>query len=331
MAGLANPQPRDNSREPRCFPPAVLPASVRFAASDFPRIRTPARAHAEPAHWLWPKPVRDCRSSRLIEIDAPCRCAWRRLGRQAQMREHALDQRGRFDRSDDLQLAATRATLNIDVEHPPEQARPTHARRGAMRMVTIGRVRRLRRRRRAGRRRQRSRAACASGTRRFLMPQHRLARRRLAAARVCTPIPFRAKRTNHGSAAAQPDTRIKWQIEVNGRDGKNVEDQMCLDVPARCDGGDVPGCACPMRRRSRRCTTKPGPFCRKVADWSGEVYVPRDLHGYSCIKIDTQSPGWGGPGRRRALGCLVGWPTDRVPVSSSTAAGCGLFPRRSAP
>ena len=127
--------------------PAVLPASVRFAASDFPRIRTPARAHAEPAHWLWPKPVRVCRSSRLIEIDAPRRCARRRLGRQAQMREHALDQRGRFDRSDDLQLAATRATLNIDVERPPEQARPTHACRGAMRMVTIGRVRRLRRNR----------------------------------------------------------------------------------------------------------------------------------------------------------------------------------------
>jgi hypothetical protein len=55
------------------------------------------------------------------------------------MRENALDHRRLFDRRDDLQFAATLATLNIDVVHPLEQARPTHTR-----MRAIGRVRRRR-------------------------------------------------------------------------------------------------------------------------------------------------------------------------------------------
>src|ERR1035437_2621140 len=82
------------------------------------------------------------------------------------------------------------------------------------------------RRRRAGgpARRLRARAACESGTRRLATTQPRLARRRLAAALVCAPVPFWTKRANHGPAAPQPDTRIKWQIEVNGRDGKDVEE-----------------------------------------------------------------------------------------------------------
>jgi hypothetical protein len=45
------------------------------------------------------------------------------------MREDALDHRRLFDRSDDLQLAATPATLNIKVEYTLQQPRPTHARR----------------------------------------------------------------------------------------------------------------------------------------------------------------------------------------------------------
>jgi len=51
------------------------------------------------------------------------------------MRENALDHRGLFDHSDVLELAATHATLNIKVVHPLEQARPTHARRRAMRSL----------------------------------------------------------------------------------------------------------------------------------------------------------------------------------------------------
>jgi len=40
-----------------------------------------------------------------------------------------------FDRRDDLELAAAHATLNIKVEHTFEKARPTHARRRAMRSL----------------------------------------------------------------------------------------------------------------------------------------------------------------------------------------------------
>ena len=49
---------------------------------------------------------------------------------------------------------------------------------------------------------------------------------RFAAALVCAPVPFWTKRANHGPAAPQPDTRIQWQIEVNRRDGKDVEEWM---------------------------------------------------------------------------------------------------------
>jgi len=71
-----------------------------------------------------------------------------------------------------------------------------------------------------------SSAACESGTRRLSTAQHRLARRRLAAALICAPVPFWTKRANHRPAAPQPDTRIQWQLQVNGTDRKDVEDQM---------------------------------------------------------------------------------------------------------
>jgi hypothetical protein len=57
------------------------------------------------------------------------------------MRENALNHLGLFDRSNDLELATTHATLNIKVEHAFEEARPTHARPRVVRMLAIGRVR----------------------------------------------------------------------------------------------------------------------------------------------------------------------------------------------
>ena len=90
---------------PPCFPQNLAIRCIRFAS-----IRTLARAQAEPAQRIWPKPVRIRESSRLKKIDAPRRRARRRLSRQPQMRENALSHRGRFDRSDDLELAATHAT-----------------------------------------------------------------------------------------------------------------------------------------------------------------------------------------------------------------------------
>jgi len=57
--------------------------------------------------------------------------------------------------------------------------------------------------------------------RRRLSAQHYLARKRLAAALVCAPVPFWKKRAIH-----RPDTRIEWQIEVNGGDRTDVEEQM---------------------------------------------------------------------------------------------------------
>jgi len=44
------------------------------------------------------------------------------------MRENALNYCWLFDRSDDLELAATHVPLNIKVEHTLQQLRPTHAR-----------------------------------------------------------------------------------------------------------------------------------------------------------------------------------------------------------
>ncbi len=54
-------------------------------------------------------------SCRLQQIDATRRRVWRRLCGQPQMRENALDHRGFFDSSDDLQLAAVlRAAFDIE-------------------------------------------------------------------------------------------------------------------------------------------------------------------------------------------------------------------------
>ena len=59
------------------------------------------------------------------------------------------------------------------------------------------------RRRRAGSR-HRSRAACERGTRRLSTAQHRLARRRLAAALVCALVPYWMKRANTGPRHHSP-------------------------------------------------------------------------------------------------------------------------------
>ncbi len=66
------------------------------------------------------------------------------------MRENPDDHSEPFDGGNDLQASATvRAMLDIDVEDPFEQTRPTHARRRTMRVpgcicVGIGIVRRPR-------------------------------------------------------------------------------------------------------------------------------------------------------------------------------------------
>ena len=131
----ANRQPRENSLKLRCFPRNLALRSVRFAS-----IRPLAQAQADPTNGRWPKPVRVCVSSRVEQFEPPRRRARWRLRRQAPVREDALDHRRLFDRSDDLQLAATHATLNIKVEHAFEKARPSHASPRVMRMIAIGRV-----------------------------------------------------------------------------------------------------------------------------------------------------------------------------------------------
>ena len=65
------------------------------------------------------------------------------------MRENALNHRRLFNHGNELQFAAARAMLNVDLEHALQQPRPCHAHRCAVRMLAIPVVcgRRLRRRR----------------------------------------------------------------------------------------------------------------------------------------------------------------------------------------
>ena len=113
------PQQHDNSGKPGCFPQNLALRFVRYLS-----VRTLARTHAESTHRL-----RVRGSSRLNKRHAPRRCAWRGLGIPPLVREDALDQRGFFDRSDDLQSAAAlRAAFDIDVEHALDQARPAQTR-----------------------------------------------------------------------------------------------------------------------------------------------------------------------------------------------------------
>ena len=64
---------------------------------------------SEPSYRLWRKPVRVQVSRRLKQIEPLCRRPWRRLSRQPQMRENALNLRGLFDPS----LARSRRTVAL--------------------------------------------------------------------------------------------------------------------------------------------------------------------------------------------------------------------------
>ena len=64
-----------------------------------------------------------------------------RARQQAQMREDLDGHRRLFDGGDDLQLAtALRAVFKVDIEDAPEQARPAHARRRAVRVFVLRRA-----------------------------------------------------------------------------------------------------------------------------------------------------------------------------------------------
>ena len=70
----------------------------------------------------------------------------RRARRQAQMREYPDNHRRLFDDGDDLQGTATlRAVFEVDIEHALEQARPAHACRCFIRVVSCISARFLRR------------------------------------------------------------------------------------------------------------------------------------------------------------------------------------------
>ena len=79
--GTLSLAPRSVNRVKILSRPAVSCTILPFAASDFPQIRTPARAHAEPTPRLWLRPDRVCVSSRLKKIEPPRRCPWRGAGR----------------------------------------------------------------------------------------------------------------------------------------------------------------------------------------------------------------------------------------------------------
>ena len=129
------------------------------------------------------------------------------------------------------------------------------------------------RKRRAGSRRQRSRTACESGTRRLSTAPHLLARRRLAAAVVCAPVPFWTKRANHRPAAPQPGTRIKSQIQVNGRDGKDVEDQISCGYAQDLPDCDI--CSIALSARSKRERAfAPAPACTPPPAASRKISPP---------------------------------------------------------
>lgn len=117
-------------------------------------------------------------------------------------------------------------------------------------------------RRRAGSRtrRHRSRAACESDTRRLSTAQHRLARKRLAAALVCAPVPFWTQRANHRHATPQPATRIKSQVQVNGRNGKDVEDQISCGYAQDLPDRDICSIALSVRSKRQRAFA-PAPAC----------------------------------------------------------------------
>ena len=100
------------------------------------RERGPSRPVSAGGEPLW---IYD--SSRLQQINAPRRRAWRRLRCQPQMRENALDHRSLFDSRDDLQLAAALFTaFKIKVKNAFEKASPRHTCPRAMRMRALVRM-----------------------------------------------------------------------------------------------------------------------------------------------------------------------------------------------
>ena len=122
-------------------------------------------------------------------------------------------------------------------------------------------------------RRNRARAACKSGTRRLATAQHLLAPRRLAAALVCAPVPFWTQRANHRHATPQPATRIKSQVQVNGRNGKDVEDQISCGYAQDLPDCDICSIALSVRSKRQRAFA-PAPACIPPPAASRKISLP---------------------------------------------------------